>query len=233
MIYVTACTVTEISITVVADVVLVIMYEMVAERMLAGIIFRTKFRRAVRSLSRVPRCGYDTLPNLLWTLYLFHWNNREEPLFKYQLEHLLHVDRSSTKSEAKRNVSWIPFENVKVEILQNGKGGSLLDVNRKKIAINSVLTYKVGGVVMRQQGKSYRGEKPANIRGGAVIRHLAPAQQKKLTEAVKHPGTGLMHCHHDAFTLLFSVLLQPWNQRLCRVRVQPARWFLPWQENSF
>lgn len=58
--------------TVVADVVLVIMDEMVAERMLAGIILRTKFRWAVRSLSCGSRRGNDALSNLLWSLDLLH-----------------------------------------------------------------------------------------------------------------------------------------------------------------
>lgn len=62
--------------TVVADVVLVIMDQMVAERMLAWIVVRAKFRRAVRSLSRVPRRGNDALPNLLWPLYLLHCQRR-------------------------------------------------------------------------------------------------------------------------------------------------------------
>jgi len=60
--------------TVVADVVLVIMDEMVAERMLAGIILRAKFRWAVRFLSCSSRCGHDAISNFLWPLYLFHWN---------------------------------------------------------------------------------------------------------------------------------------------------------------
>lgn len=50
------------------------MDEMVAERMLAGIILRTKFRWAVRSLSCSSRRGNDALSNLLRPLYLFHWN---------------------------------------------------------------------------------------------------------------------------------------------------------------
>lgn len=58
--------------TVVADVVLVIMDQMVAERMLAGIVLGAKFRRAVRSLSGVPRRGHDALPNLLRPLDLLH-----------------------------------------------------------------------------------------------------------------------------------------------------------------
>lgn len=73
--------------TVVADVVLVIMDQMVAERMLAWIVVRAKFRRAVRSLSRVPRRCNDALPNLFWPLYLLHcWG---EFLFRRMIRSLL------------------------------------------------------------------------------------------------------------------------------------------------
>lgn len=89
-----------------------------------------------------------------------------------------------------------------------------------------LLTYKISGVVVGEQGESYRGEKPADICREAVIRDLATAQQQDLAETVEHPRAGLMHCYHYALPLLFRVLLQPWNQRLCRMGVQPARWFL-------
>lgn len=66
--------------TVVADVVLVIMDEMVVERMLAGIILRTKFRWAVRSLSCGPRRSDDAISNLHIFLYFFHWKQERDTL---------------------------------------------------------------------------------------------------------------------------------------------------------
>lgn len=72
-----------------------------------------------------------------------------------------------------------------------------------------LLTYKISGVVVGEQGESYRGEKPADICREAVIRDLATAQQQDLAETVEHPRAGLMHCYHYALPLLFRVLLQP------------------------
>lgn len=56
--------------TVVPDVMFVIMDEMVAERMLAGIIVRTKFRRTVGSLSRRSSCSNYAFSYFLRALYL-------------------------------------------------------------------------------------------------------------------------------------------------------------------
>lgn len=61
---------------------------------------------------------------------------------------------------------------------------------------------------MRQQREPDGGEKPADIRCGTVIRDLAAAQQQDLAETVEHPGTGLMHCYHDALALLLGIFLQ-------------------------
>lgn len=62
---------------------------------------------------------------------------------------------------------------------------------------------------MRQQREPYRGEEPADVRRGTVVSHLPSAQEKKLGEAVEHPGAGLVHRHHDALALLLRVFLQP------------------------
>lgn len=90
----------------------------------------------------------------------------------------------------------------------------------------SVLTDEVCGVVVRQQRQPYRAEKSADIRCRAVICHLTAAQQEQLAETVEHPGTRLVHRHHDALAFLLCVLLQPRDQCLCWVRVESARGFL-------
>jgi hypothetical protein len=99
--------------------------------------------------------------------------------------------------------------------------------------VYGILTYEVGGIIVRQEGEADGGEKPADVGGRAVISDLAPAEQQQLVEAVEHARTRLVHRHHDALTLLLRVFLQPGYEGLGRVRVQAAGRLLAQGDQGF